>query len=97
MRKIGSALDVPLVSNQLHGGRTPILGQDQLRAIGYRMAIYPTAGLLAVAHALDSVYNSLVNKEPVQVPLYDFGAFNSLIDFEDVWDFEKKYAALEAD
>jgi 2-methylisocitrate lyase-like PEP mutase family enzyme len=47
MRKIGSALDVPLVSNQLHGGRTPILRQDKLREIGYRMAIYSTAGLLA--------------------------------------------------
>ncbi len=50
MRKIGSALDVPLVSNQLHGGRTPILSRDKLREIGYRMAIYPTAGLLASAY-----------------------------------------------
>jgi len=55
MRKIGSALDVPLVSNQLHGGRTPILSQDKLREIGYRMAIYPTAGLLATAFALRNV------------------------------------------
>jgi 2,3-dimethylmalate lyase len=45
MRKIGSSLDVPLVSNQLHGGRTLILSQDKLRKIGYRMAIYPTAGV----------------------------------------------------
>jgi 2-methylisocitrate lyase-like PEP mutase family enzyme len=97
MRKIGSALDVPLVSNQLHGGRTPILSQDTLREIGYRMAIYPTAGLLAAAYALDNVYDSLAENKPVQAPLYDFNEFISLIGFEEVWDFEKKYASLEAD
>jgi 2-methylisocitrate lyase-like PEP mutase family enzyme len=97
MCRIGSALDVPLVSNQLHGGRTPILSQDRLREIGYRMAIYPTAGLLATAYALNSVYSSLVDNKPVQLPLYDFNEFSALIGFKEVWDFEKKYADLEAD
>jgi 2-methylisocitrate lyase-like PEP mutase family enzyme len=90
-------LDVPLVSNQLHGGRTPILSQDKLREIGYRMAIYPTAGLLATAYALNNVYSALAEGKPVQAPLYDFNEFSSLIGFQEVWAFEKKYAALEAD
>jgi 2-methylisocitrate lyase-like PEP mutase family enzyme len=94
MRKIGSALDVPLV---LHGGRTPILSRDKLREIGYRMAIYPTAGLLATAYALDNVYRSLADDKPVQTPLYDFNEFSAFIGFQEVWDFEKKYASLEAD
>lgn len=97
MRKIGSSLDVPLVSNQLHGGRTPILSQDELRKIGYRMAIYPTAGLLAAAYALNNVYRSLADGKPVQMPLYDFNEFSASIGFQEVWDFERKYAALEAD
>jgi 2-methylisocitrate lyase-like PEP mutase family enzyme len=95
MEKIGAALDVPLVSNQLHGGRTPILSQDRLGEIGYKMAIYPTAGLLAMAHALDSAYRSLADGKPARVPLYDFNEFSSLIRFEEVWAFEKKYAALD--
>jgi 2,3-dimethylmalate lyase len=33
----------------------------------------------------------------VQAPLYDFDAFCSLIGFEEVWAFENKYAALEAE
>jgi 2-methylisocitrate lyase-like PEP mutase family enzyme len=97
MQRIGSALDVPLVSNQLHGGRTPILSQDRLREIGYRMAIYPTAGLLATAHALENVYSALADDMPMQAPLYDFDEFSALIGFKEVWDFEKRYAALEAD
>jgi 2-methylisocitrate lyase-like PEP mutase family enzyme len=95
MRRIGSALDVPLVSNQLHGGRTPILSQERLRKIGYRMAIYPTAGLLASAFALNGVYAALAGDKPVQVPLMDFDEFSSFIGFKEVWDFEKRYAALE--
>src|SRR5215813_5313865 len=95
MRRIGSALDVPLVSNQLHGGRTPILNQEKLKEIGYRMAIYPTAGLLAAAYALNDVYSALAEDQPVQVPLLDFDEFCSFIGFKDVWEFEKKYASLE--
>ena len=56
------------------------------------MAIYPTAGLLATAYALNSVYSSLVDNRPVQVPLHDFEEFSALIGFKEVWDFEKKYA-----
>jgi 2,3-dimethylmalate lyase len=97
MRKIGSSLDVPLVSGQLHGGRTPILSQDKLRKIGYWIAIYPTAGLRATAYALNKVYGSLADDKPVQAPLYDFNEFSSLIGFQEVWDFEKKYASLETD
>ncbi len=93
MRKIGSALDVLLVSNQLHGGRTPILSQDKLREIGYRMAICPTAGLLATAYALDNVYSSLADGQLVQAPLYDFNEFSSFIGFQGGVDFEKKYAS----
>jgi hypothetical protein len=61
------------------------------------MAIYPTAGLLATAYALNSVYGSLVDNKPVQAPLYDFNQFCSLIGFKEVWAFERKYADLEGD
>jgi hypothetical protein len=63
----------------------------------YRMAIYPTAGLLATGNALRNIYDSLADNKPVQAPLYDFNEFSSMIGFQEVWDFEKKYASLEAD
>jgi len=97
MRKIGSALDVPLLSNQLHGGRTPILPQAQLKEMGYSVAIYPTAGLFAASHALASVYASLAQDKPVEAPLYAFDDFVEMIGFQQVWDFEKKYADLLAE
>jgi 2-methylisocitrate lyase-like PEP mutase family enzyme len=94
MRKIGSALDVPLLSNQLHGGRTPILPQAQLKEMGYSVAIYATAGLFAASHALANVYAALAQGQPVEEPLYAFDDFVQMIGFQEVWDFEEKYADL---
>ncbi|MGO9032901.1 isocitrate lyase/PEP mutase family protein [Mycobacterium sp.] len=92
MRKIGAAFDVPVLSNQLHGGVTPILPPSELRGMGFSVAIYPTAGLFAASRALASVYRSLAQGEPVADPLYAFDDFVDLIGFPEVWDFEKKYA-----
>jgi 2,3-dimethylmalate lyase len=60
---IGAAFDVPLVINQVHGGKTPILPPAQLQALGFSLAIYPTTGLLAAAHALAAVYGALARDE----------------------------------
>ena len=96
MRKIAASVDAPLVSNQLHGGKTPILPQAELRMIGFSAAIYPTAGLFAAAKVLASVYDDHVNDRAVQAPLYAFDDFAQMIGFQKVWDFEKQYADLLA-
>jgi 2,3-dimethylmalate lyase len=97
MEKIGKSFDLPVLSNQVHGGRTPILPQAQLKEMGFSMAIYPTAGLFAATEALARVYASLANGKPVDVPLYAFGDFVRLIGYQEIWDFEKKYADLLAE
>ena len=96
MAKIGSSFDVPLLSNQLHGGRTPILPQAQLKKMGFSLAIYPTSGLFAASYALDSVYKSLASDASIEVPLYGFHDFAEMIGFQKIWDFEQKYAAFLA-
>lgn len=35
MRKIGAAFDVPVLSNQLHGGVSPILPPAELQTMGF--------------------------------------------------------------
>jgi 2,3-dimethylmalate lyase len=94
MRKIGSAFDVPVLSNQLHGGLTPILPQAELQQMGFSAAIYPTAALFAASHALESVYAELASEKLVKTPLYAFNDFVQVIGWQKVWDFEKKYADL---
>ena len=97
MRKIGAAFDVPVLSNQLHGGLTPILPQTRLQELGFAVAIYPTAGLFAASHALASVYASLAQGKPVRDPLIPFKDFVHMIGFQQVWDFEQKYAEFLAE
>ena len=94
MKKIGAAVDAPLVSNQVHGGKTPIVPQAQLLEMGFAAAIYPVAGLFAAAKALAIVYDDHVNDRPVSAPLYSFHNFVEMIGFQDIWDFEAKYADL---
>ena len=97
MRKIGAAFDVPVVSNQLHGGVTPILPPSELQEMGFSVAAYPTAGLFAASHALAGVYQALAQGKPVSEPMCAFGDFVDMIGFPEVWDFEKKYADFLAE
>jgi 2,3-dimethylmalate lyase len=97
MEKIGASIEAPLVSNQLHGGRTPILPQHKLKQMGFSAAIYPTAGLFAAAQALAAVYDDHARDRPVRAPLYAFDDFTDMIGFRDVWNFETKYASLSAE
>ena len=64
--------------------------------MGFAAAIYPTAGLFAAAKALASVYDDHIKDRPVRAPLYAFHDFVEMIGFQQVWDFEKKYADLLA-
>lgn len=97
MRKIGTAFDVPVLSNQLHGGVTPILPPAQLQEMGFSLAVYPTVGLFAASHALASVYNTLAQGKPVSDPLNAFNDFVEMIGFQQVWDFEQRYADFLVD
>jgi 2-methylisocitrate lyase-like PEP mutase family enzyme len=88
---------VPLLINQVHGGRTPILPAGQLKAMGFAVAIYPVTGLLAASQALARVYEALARGEDIDLPIYSFEAFNRLMGFEEIWEFERRYAALLRD
>jgi 2-methylisocitrate lyase-like PEP mutase family enzyme len=85
-----------LLINQVEGGRTPILPAADLEALGFRIAIYPVAGLLSAAAAMDKTYAALKATGSTgnsEQPLYDFDRFSRLMGFERIWDFEKRWAA----
>lgn len=96
MQRIGEAFrGKPLLVNVVEGGSTPVLPVADYRAIGYTMAIYPAAGFLAAGEALRRVYAQVRETGSsigTSAPLYDFQDFSRLMGFEDVWEFEKKWA-----
>ncbi|UPY35401.1 isocitrate lyase/PEP mutase family protein [Sediminicoccus sp. KRV36] len=96
MVEIGRSINKPLLANNVEGGRTPILTAARLKEIGYSIAIYPGAGFLAVAAALERVYAHLhavgdTNGLPAQES-YGFGRMCELMGFPEVWEFDKKWA-----
>ena len=94
MAEIGKRIGKPLLANIVNGGRTPMLPADKLKALGFSIAIYPAAGFLAMGEALRRAYADLQQNgtSTGAVPMYPFAEFNKLLGFEDVWEFEKRYA-----
>lgn len=96
MRRVADEIDAPLFANMVNGGRTPLLSAQRLKQIGYSIAIHPAVGFLSMGAALTNAYEDLKKHGETTdaVDLHDFGAFNELMGFQDVWDFEKKFAQV---
>ncbi len=96
MKRVADEIDAPLFANMVNGGRTPLLSETRLKELGYSIAIHPAVGFLSVGQALTKAYGDLkANGETTSaVDLYDFGEFNKLVGFEDVWEFEKKFPEI---
>ena len=98
MATIGRELgDMPLVANMVEGGRTPMLSNGRLAEIGYTLAIYPVAGLLSAAAALETVYRQIRETGSSlgsSAPLYSFAEMNRLMGFDEVWRFDKAHAEI---
>lgn len=93
MKRICAEIDAPTLANMVEGGRTPVLSAEELKAIGYAIAIFPGSAFLATGHALESVYTEIKQngRTTGETPLYDFARFNELIGFPEVWEFDRKY------
>ena len=95
MRFACAAFGKPMLANMANGGLTPILPVSTLREIGYAIAIFPSMAPLAAAAAMRE---SLIRLKrdgdgaPADLPMTDFRHFCTLIGFEDVWAFEKKWS-----
>ncbi len=95
MVRIGRTFDVPLLANMVEGGRTPILGKDELEGLGFKIAIFPASGFLAAGAAMRSVYQeirSAGSSNSWTGDMYAFGDFCRLMGFERVWQFERDHA-----
>lgn len=97
MQKIGQTFDVPLLANMVESGRTPVLTRQQLEEIGYRIAIFPVSGLLAMGAALRSVYGEIQAHGSTvkwQGEMDTLDRMARLMGFERVWTFDKENAEI---
>lgn len=95
MARIGRAFDLPLVANMVEGGRTPLLDRAELQQLGFKLAIFPASGFLAMGAALGSVYGEILttgSTKDWRGELYSFAEFSRLMGFERIWAFEREHA-----
>jgi 2-methylisocitrate lyase-like PEP mutase family enzyme len=98
MRKVCETFDQPVLVNMANGGLTPPMKGDVLAEIGFAFAIYPSLTSLVSAAAVEQALIRLrddLDGEPAEIPLFDFKTFCSMIGFEDVWAFDKKWGQAD--
>ncbi|MCL4133768.1 UNVERIFIED_CONTAM: hypothetical protein GTU68_030189 [Idotea baltica] len=95
MRDICSSVDLPMMINMADGGDTPIMNSTVLEDIGFSIAIFPGTSPLAATAAMYKALGNLKNNGTSIHPdleLHDFKKFCRLIGFEDIWEFERRWA-----
>ena len=96
LRRIGAAFrGARLVANMVPGGRTPVLSATELQALGFGIALFPSAGFLAAAGALRASYTGL-RQAGITTPTADameFADMGRLMGFPEVYALEAGWAA----
>ncbi len=78
-----------LVANMVDGGKTPTFPPAVLQEMGFRIALYPIAALLAVAKTLQNAYAKLLKGEPITAgECLSFGDYNALVGLQRFRQFE---------
>ncbi len=62
MAQVTSSIPAPLLINMVEGGKTPQLTLAELQALGFKIALYPTACIRVVAQTLQTFYGHLLRQ-----------------------------------
>ena len=84
-----------LLANMVPSGKSPVVSKENLQKYGFNIAIYPSIGMNAACAALGNAYAYLKehgSTEGMPVPSISMAEMHKLVGFEDVWEFERKYA-----
>jgi len=95
MKLINSEIDVYTLANMVEGGRTPMLKNDELEALGFNVTIYPTASIYVATKAMVDLWNGLKNDGTtanMMDKMVTFAEFNDLIGLDSIRAIERNYS-----
>jgi 2-methylisocitrate lyase-like PEP mutase family enzyme len=90
------ASDMPLVFNWAEGGRTPGIGLDRIRELGFALVLYPIATLLAATSAVQAVLADIREHGTPSASLPSMPSFDDFTDtvgLPEILRLEKRYTA----
>ena len=94
MKKIGNAINAPLVANMIEGGATPISSASQLREMGYKIILYPLSVLFSNTYATLQILKELKRAgttKKLQKRMVNFDQFNDIVELSKYKKLEKQY------
>ena len=95
MLSIAAAIDLPLVANMSEYGKTPLLSRDEIAALGYAIALYPSSTLFAAARSAREIAELLERDGTTRNGLdriMEFDEFNEVVGLA-AWQAEEEEAA----
>jgi carboxyvinyl-carboxyphosphonate phosphorylmutase len=90
---------VPLLFNWAEGGKTPPIGLDRLRELGYRIVIFPIGTLLAATGAMRRILREIARAGTPAAAMHESPTFAEFVDFiglPEVREAEQRYAVEPA-
>lgn len=95
MKRINETIPGYTLANMVEGGRTPLLKNAELEALGYNITIYPTASIYVATKAMVDLWTALKNDDTtagVIDTMVTFSEFNDLMGLEKIREVEHNYA-----
>lgn len=98
MRRVGAAFRgvVPVLSNQIEGGRTPLVGVRVLQEMGYALALFSVGVAFAAAKGMSDYLETLAAQGDTRAILprmIAFDGFNELMGLGEHAALEERYRA----
>jgi 2-methylisocitrate lyase-like PEP mutase family enzyme len=90
MRRYCNEVDGPKMANLIEGGRTPLLPQAQLEAIGYKIAVYPLTLLNVAIGAMRRALRELRGGD-IATEAMDFESLKTAVGFPQYYEEEARY------
>jgi 2-methylisocitrate lyase-like PEP mutase family enzyme len=90
---IGAAFKgAPQLANMLDDGRTPVLPPNELKAMGFAMAAYPTTVIFRVARTIERALNDIRAGKPASNEGVNFAEFKDITNYDEWARIEDDYA-----
>jgi 2-methylisocitrate lyase-like PEP mutase family enzyme len=95
-QRIGASIEAWLIANMVPSGKSPVIEREDLIRWGFDLAIYPSAGMSVACAAIEANFQHLLKAGSTSesaVAAFSMAQLHDLMGFEDVWAFEKRFAA----
>lgn len=95
VRQVAKTLRVPLLSNMVENGKTPLFSAEELQELGYSIVIYPVTALYAATkHMTETLAVLKKTGKITETSAYtcDFPSFNRMIGLAELRELERSFS-----